>query len=188
MTADRHHEARLSLIPTTLKAANAYIAQHHRHNRPVPGCISVVGVSDGEQLRGVAVIGRPIARALDDGFTAEVRRCCTDGAPNACSMLYRAAWRAVKALGYHKLITYTLPEEGGASLRASGFKLVGEAGGGQWRRHGRTATATYPTGKKLRWELPTHERGSAATRAQVRRASDPAERADTPARHKRRPR
>ena len=60
-------------------------------NRPVPGCISVVGVSDGERLRGVAVVGRPIARALDDGLTAEVRRCCTDGAPNACSF-YRAAW------------------------------------------------------------------------------------------------
>ena len=116
---------RLTIVPTTLKVANAYIAQYHRHNRPVPGCISVVGVSDGERLRGVAVVGRPIARALDDGFTAEVRRCCTDGAPNACSMLYRAAWRAVKALGYRKVITYTLPEEGGASLKASGFTLAG---------------------------------------------------------------
>lgn len=146
---------RLSLIPTTLKTANAFIAQYHRHNRPVPGCISVVGVTDGEELRGVAVVGRPIARALDDGWTAEVRRCCTDGAPNACSMLYRAAWRACKALGYRKIITYTLPEEGGASLRASGFTLVGEAGGGRWNRPGRPAADTHPTGKKLRWELLT---------------------------------
>jgi hypothetical protein len=119
-----------------LKVANAFIAQYHRHNKSVPGCISVVGVTDGEQLRGVAVVGRPIARALDDGYTAEVRRCCTDGAPNACSMLYRAAWRACKALGYSKIITYTLPEEGGASLRASGFILVGEAGWGRWNRPG----------------------------------------------------
>jgi hypothetical protein len=104
----------------------------------------------------VAVVGRPIARALDDGFTAEVRRCCTDGAPNACSMLYRAAWRAVKALGYRKVITYTLPEEGGASLRASGFTLAdANAGGGRWNRPGRPATDTHPTGKKLRWELLT---------------------------------
>lgn len=147
---------RLTIVPTTLKAANTYIAQYHRHNRPVPGCISVVGVSDGEQLRGVAVVGRPIARALDDGFTAEVRRCCTDGAPNACSMLYRAAWRAVKALGYRKVITYTLPEEGGASLRASGFTLAdANAGGGRWNRPGRRAADTHPTGKKLRWELLT---------------------------------
>jgi hypothetical protein len=147
---------RLTIVPTTLKVANAYIAQYHRHNRPVPGCISVVGVSDGERLRGVAVVGRPIARALDDGFTAEVRRCCTDGAPNACSMLYRAAWRAVKALGYRKVITYTLPEEGGASLRASGFTLAdAQAGGGRWNRPGRPAADTHPTGKKLRWELLT---------------------------------
>jgi hypothetical protein len=102
------------------------------------------------------VVGRPIARALDDGFTAEVRRCCTDGAPNACSMLYRAAWRAVKALGYRKVITYTLPEEGGASLRASGFTLAdANAGGGRWNRPGRRAADTHPTGKKLRWELLT---------------------------------
>ena len=152
--AHERSSLRLTIVPTTLKAANAYIAQYHRHNRPVPGCISVVGVSDGEQLRGVAVVGRPIARALDDGFTAEVRRCCTDGAPNACSMLYRAAWRAVKALGYRKVITYTLPEEGGASLRASGFTLADtNAGGGRWNRPGRPAADTHPTGKKLRWEL-----------------------------------
>jgi hypothetical protein len=154
--AHERSSLRLTIVPTTLKAANAYIAQYHRHNRPVPGCISVVAVSDGERLRGVAVVGRPIARALDDGFTAEVRRCCTDGAPNACSMLYRAAWRAVKALGYRKVITYTLPEEGGASLRASGFTLAdANAGGGRWNRPGRRAADTHPTGKKLRWELLT---------------------------------
>jgi hypothetical protein len=102
----------------------------------VPGCISVVGVTDGTQLRGVAVVGRPIARALDDGYTAEVRRCCTDGAPNACSMLYRAAWRSAKALGYRKLITDA------------------NAGGGTWNRPGRRANDTHPLGKKLRLEMP----------------------------------
>jgi hypothetical protein len=81
----------LWLVPVTLRIANAFIVQHHRHNKPVPGCVCVVGVTDGEKLRGVAVIGRPVARRLHDGYTAEVRRCCTDGAPNACSMLYRAA-------------------------------------------------------------------------------------------------
>ncbi|HWX44048.1 MAG TPA: XF1762 family protein [Solirubrobacteraceae bacterium] len=143
------------LVPVTLRIANAFIVQHHRHNKPVPGCVCVVGVTDGEALRGVVVIARPVARRLQDGYTAEVRRCCTDGAPNACSMLYRAAWRAVKALGYRKLVTYTLPEEGGASLRASGFTLIGETGGGRWRRPDRPATDTHPPCKKLRWELPT---------------------------------
>lgn len=142
-------------MPVTLKVANSFVAEHHRHNKPVPGCVSVVGVTDGKKLRGVAVIGRPIARALDDGYTAEVRRCCTDGAPNACSMLYRAAWRAVKALGYRKLITYTLPEEGGASLRASGFPPPVQAGGGHWNKPGRPAADDHPLGKKLRWEMPT---------------------------------
>lgn len=148
---------RLELVPVSLKTANAYVAEHHRHNRPVAGCVSVVGVrrEDGE-LCGVAVIGRPVARMLDDGYTAEVRRVCTDGTYNACSMLLRAAWRAVKALGYRKLITYTLPEEGGASLRAAGFKLVKtDAGGGRWNRPGRPAADTHPLGKKYRWELPT---------------------------------
>lgn len=150
---DRPH---LTLVPISLKAANAYVAEHHRHNRPVAAGVCVVGVREGERLCGVAIIGRPVARMLDDGFTAEVRRVCTDGTYNACSMLLRAAWRAVKALGYRKLITYTLPEEGGASLRAAGFKLVKtDAGGGRWNRPGRPAADTHPLGHKYRWELPT---------------------------------
>lgn len=155
---DRHLRDRpdLTLVPISLKVANAYVAEHHRHNRPVAAGVCVVGVREGERLCGVAIIGRPVARMLDDGFTAEVRRVCTDGTYNACSMLLRAAWRAVKALGYGKLITYTLPEEGGASLRAAGFKLVKtDAGGGRWNRPGRPAADTHPLGHKYRWELPT---------------------------------
>lgn len=80
--------------------------------------------ADGDRLCGVSIIGRPVARRIDDGWTAEVRRCCTDGTPNACSTLLRASWRIMKALGDRKVITFTLPEEGGASLRAAGFRLV----------------------------------------------------------------
>ncbi|HSS32700.1 MAG TPA: XF1762 family protein [Solirubrobacterales bacterium] len=150
---DRPH---LTLVPISLKVANAYVAEHHRHNRPVAAGVCVVGVREEERLCGVAIIGRPVARMLDDGYTAEVRRVCTDGTYNACSMLLRAAWRAVKALGYSKLITYTLPEEGGASLRAAGFKLVKtDAGGGRWNQPGRPAADTHPLGHKYRWELPT---------------------------------
>jgi hypothetical protein len=89
----------------------------------------------------------------DDGWTAEVTRLCTDGTPNACSMLYRAAWRAARSLGYRRLITYTLAEEGGASLRASGFTLLGEAGGGSWSRGNRPRVDKHPTQGKLKWEL-----------------------------------
>jgi len=50
----------------------------------------------------------------------EVTRVATDGTPNACSLLYAAAWQAAKALGYRTLLTYTQKGESGASLRAAG--------------------------------------------------------------------
>jgi hypothetical protein len=143
----------LALVPLTLREANAFVAEHHRHHKPARGCIAVVGVEDDGRVCGVGIAGRPSARMLQDGYTAEVTRCCTDGARNAPSMIYRALWRAVKALGYRKLVTYTLPEEGGASLRASGFKLIGEAGGGSWDRRDRPRVDLHPTQSKLRWEL-----------------------------------
>ena len=89
---------------------------------------------------------------MDDGWTLEVSRCCTDGSRNAASMLYRACWRATRELGYRKLITYTLPEEGGASLRGAGFRLIGERGGGSWSRPSRPRVDTHPTQGKLLWE------------------------------------
>ena len=143
----------LHVVPTTLREAAAYIAEHHRHHRPPRGCICVLSVADDEgAVRGVAVIGRPVSRHLQDGFTAEVTRVATDGAKNACSMLYGAAWRAVRALGYRRLVTYTLPDEGGASLRGAGWTLIGEAGGGPWSREGRPRVDLHPQQVKLRWE------------------------------------
>jgi hypothetical protein len=85
-----------------------------------------LGVAIGGTLAGIATIGRPVARAFDDGYTLEVNRTCTDGTPNANSMLYGAAWRATKALGYRRLITYTQAGESGASLRAAGWTVVAE--------------------------------------------------------------
>jgi len=141
------------LTPITLAEANQFVAVNHRHHSPVVGCIFCAAVSVDTTVRGVAIVGRPVSRMLDDGWTAEVLRCCTDGTKNACSMLYRAAWRAVRALGYRRLITYTLPEEGGASLRGAGFKLIGQAGGGSWSRKERPRVDTHPLQAKLRWEL-----------------------------------
>lgn len=143
---------KLSLQPITLREANAFVAKHHRHHRPSRGCIACVAVSESDVVRGVAIIGRPVSRLLDDGWTAEVVRVATDGAKNACSMLYGAAWRACRALGYRRLVTYTLPEEGGASLRAAGWRCIGEAGGGSWDRKDRPRVDTHPTQTKLRWE------------------------------------
>lgn len=85
---------KLSLQPITLREANAFVEMHHRHHQPARGCIATVAVNDGERVRGVAIIGRPVARMLQDGYTAEVIRVATDGARNACSMLYGAGARA----------------------------------------------------------------------------------------------
>ena len=140
-------------MPMTLREADAFVAQHHRHHRPPQGAMFAIGASDGEAIVGVVIVGKPVARLLADGWTCEVTRLATDGRRNACSMLYRAAWRAARAMGYRRLVTYTLPEEGGSSLRAAGFQLIGEAGGGSWSRPSRPTVDTHPLQVKLRWEL-----------------------------------
>lgn len=142
----------LALTPVTLREAHAFVAEWHRHHKPSRGGIFALAVSDGPQVRGVAVIGRPVARMLADDWTAEVTRVCTDGARNACSMLYAASWRACKAMGYRRLVTYTLPSEGGASLRAAGWRLVGEAGGGNWNCTSRPRVDSEHQQIKFRWE------------------------------------
>lgn len=141
------------LVPTTLTDAHSFVRQFHRHHRPSVGGLFAAAVAVEDKVVGVVVVGRPVARMSSDGWTCEVTRLCTDGTPNACSMLYRAAWRAAKALGYKRLVTYTLPEEGGASLRGAGFKEIGRAGGGDWSRSKRPRVDTHPTQEKIKWEL-----------------------------------
>jgi len=114
------------VCPVTITEAKAFVSKHHRHNRAPLSALFAVGVSEGEDLIGVAIVGRPVARGLDDGRTVEVTRLCTTGTRNACSMLYGAAWRAAQALGYHRAVTYTLASEPGASLKASGWKRDAE--------------------------------------------------------------
>lgn len=142
----------LELVPITLREANAFVEAHHRHHGASRGCIVCVAVAEGA-IRGVAIVGRPVARNLDDQWTAEVTRLCTDGTRNACSMLYAASWRAVRALGYRRLVTYTLESEGGASLRAAGFKVVGQVTGRSWSCASRPRVDTAPHQNKLRWEI-----------------------------------
>ena len=142
----------LRIVPCSLREANAFVLAHHRHHDPARGCKFTLAVAEGETIRGIAIVGRPVSRHMDDGWTLEVNRVATDGAMNACSMLYGASWRAAKAIGYHKLITYTLPEEGGASLRAAGWICIGEAGGGKWSCTSRPRVDTHPLQTKLCWE------------------------------------
>ena len=109
-----------------------------------------MALSDGQGvIHGVAVVGRPISRYLDDGRTAEVTRLCTDGTFNGCSFLYGCCARIAREMGFRKIITYTLAEEGGASLRASGWSCApGFRGGGSWNVPGRPRTESRNTGPK----------------------------------------
>lgn len=148
----------LRIVPCELDAANDFVARRHRHHQPVVGHKFSLAVVDGEGvLRGVCIVGRPVARHRDDGLTLEVTRLCTDGARNACSILYGAARRACFALGYRRIGTYTLPAEGGASLRACGWKCLGERGGGKWGRDGRPREDRGNTEAKLLWEDTAEE-------------------------------
>ena len=109
-------------VPIKHLEAAEFVGNFHRHNKPPAGSVFCVGASDGAKLIGVAIVGRPVARNLDDGRTLEVTRCCVvDDAPKgSCSFLYARCWQAAKALGWQKLITYTLQSESGASLRGGG--------------------------------------------------------------------
>jgi hypothetical protein len=157
--ADAAHRAeacgvrRLSLVPVTLREANVYTARLHRHNAPVAGHKFSIAVADESGLiRGVSIVGRPCARHLDDGWTVEVRRVTTDGCPNACSMLYAACWRAARAMGYRRCITYTLLTEPGTSLRAVGWRVVGVVKAQSWHCPSRPRVDVAPLQEKLRWE------------------------------------
>jgi hypothetical protein len=116
----------MDIRPISLKFAQEFVREHHRHNKPPVGHKFSVGLFAGEKCVGVAIAGRPIARMLDDGLTLEVVRTCTDGTRNANSMLYGAIVRAATALGYRKCVTYTQHDESGASLRGAGWAIAKE--------------------------------------------------------------
>lgn len=143
----------LELVPITLKEANKFVEQYHRHHKPTTGHKFSIAVAKDDQIVGVAIVGRPVSRYLDDGWTLEVNRLCTDGTRNACSMLYAAAWRAARAMGYKKVITYILNTEPGTSLKAAGWKCVGEAGGERWTGKRKPEVDLYPAQMKLRFEI-----------------------------------
>lgn len=157
---------RLRIVPCSIERAKAYVEALHRHHTPSTGARWAVAVADEDgRVRGVAMIGRPVARLLDDGWTLEVNRVATDGCPNACSALYGASKRIAHAFGYSKLITYTRVDEPGASLRGAGWDNDGEIRARSWDMPGRRRIdkteivrrqrwVTYPTGKEsvnLEW-------------------------------------
>jgi hypothetical protein len=143
---------RIKIVPCELDEANAFIAKHHRHHGKAVGHKFSLAAALGDVIVGVCVVGRPVARMLQDGFTLEVTRLATDGTKNACSALYAAAWRCARAMGYRRLVTYILASENGVSVSAAGWKLVGSAGGGSWSRDSRPRVDKHPLQSKMRYE------------------------------------
>jgi hypothetical protein len=143
----------LILTPITFRVACAFIDAHHRHHTAPRGYLFGIGLSKSRELVGVATVGRPSARLLQDGFTAEVTRLCVlDNQPNACSKLYAACWRAARALGYTRLVTYILESESGTSIKAAGWQLIGATRGGSWSRESRQRLDVL-TEPKQRYEV-----------------------------------
>lgn len=143
----------MEIVPIKQSEAKAYITKHHRHHKAPVGSIFQIAVAKNGKIVGVCMVGRPVSRHLDNGWCLEVNRLCTDGTKNACSMLYSAAWRVAKNLGYKKLITYILEDENGASLRASNWHEVGSRGGGSWNSKSRPRVDEHPTQKKILFEI-----------------------------------
>ena len=150
---------KLQVIPISLREANEFVINFHRHSKKTRGHKYSIGASDGENLVGVAIVGSPVARKLDDGFTAEVLRVCVkdDSPKNTCSFLYGRSWRIWQQMGGKRMITYTLQKESGSSLRAVDWKIVGETkvwkeGTGWATRPGREWQPIYGQ-QKFRWEV-----------------------------------
>lgn len=144
---------RLEIVPCELDEANVFVAVHHRHHKPVVGHRFSIAAAVGHKVVGVAIVGRPTARRLNDGWTLEVTRLATDGTKNACSALYAAAWRAARAIGYRRVVTFTLSTEPGTSLQAAGWKVVGTTPGRSWSVPSRPRIDKHPLQPRLRWEI-----------------------------------
>lgn len=151
----------LKIRPCTLKTANEFVQLYHRHHKPTVGHKFSICCYDDDRLCGVAICGRPVSRHLDNGFTLEINRLCTDGTYNACSKLYGACKRIAKEMGFKKIITYILESENGASLKASGYICEGKAGGAVWtgKRSGRDNGV--PKEMKTKWSVTFEEDNNA---------------------------
>lgn len=145
------------IVSVRQSTAKQFVREHHEHCPPPAGWKFGAGVVNGAELIGVVMVGRPVARMLDDGTRLEVnrvavRRDMTPGLTwNACSMLYAAAAKEARKLGYRELITYTLDSESAVSLKASGWQEDGRSRGGGWSRPSRPRLGGSPTTPKRRW-------------------------------------
>ena len=145
---------RLAIVPITLRDARTWVDRVHRHHRAPQGGLFAIAVAKDAAIVGVAIVGRPVSRNLDDGWTVEVTRVAVvEGIRNTCSKLYAASWRTARGMGYRKAITYMLQEETGISVKAAGWKCIGKTEGGSWSRDERPRIDRHPVQAKLRWEI-----------------------------------
>ena len=144
---------KIEIVPIKQDEAKMFINTYHRHHKAPRGSIFQIGAAANDKIVGVIMVGRPVSRILDNGWTLEVNRLCTDGTKNVCSMLYAAAWRVTKNLGYKKLITYILDTETGSSLKATNFKKIGETRNRSWNTRTRPRVDKHPLQKKIKFEI-----------------------------------
>lgn len=142
----------MTIVPIELSEANAFVRLHHRHHGAVVGHKYSVAAECNGEVVGVAIVGRPVARGNQDGYTLEVTRLATDGTKNACSMLYAAAWRVARAMGYRRLITYILDTESGVSIRAAGWRELYHVKGRSWDCPSRPRVDKHPKQGKIMFE------------------------------------
>ncbi|MGO7089463.1 XF1762 family protein [Rhizobium leguminosarum] len=142
----------LFVVPMDLESANDWVSFFHRHHPPVVGHKFSLGCMKDNDIVGVVIVGRPVSRVRDNGWTLEVTRLATDGTKNACSFLYGAAARAGFALGYRRIGTYILASEPGTTLKAAGWRQIGEVKGRSWSAPSRPRVDRHPTQDKLLFE------------------------------------
>lgn len=145
----------MNIVPISLKDANEFVLINHRHNKPTQGHKWSLGLlNDCGLLIGVGIVGRPVSRILDDGFTLEILRVCTNGERNSNSFLYGRIVKIARLMGYKKIITYTLEKETGASLRAVGARPEKASKPSSWGRKNRPRKEqSIYYEQKIRWEL-----------------------------------
>lgn len=151
----------MEIKPIGLREANDFVDQYHRHNKHCRGCKFCLALYHEDQLMGVAICGRPIARNLDDNYTLEILRVCViNTAPKgANSKLYARCKRIGQLMGYKRIITYTLKSESQCSLRAVSARKEADVKSDDWgsknRKRKRKSQPVYKE-EKIRWNLINH--------------------------------
>ena len=141
------------IVPISFRYACNVVELFHRHHKPPQGHKFSIGLEVDGVMAAVVIVGRPVARGLDDGRTLEVTRICVieDGIKNCVSILLGTVCKAGKAMGYLKIVTYILEEEYGSSLKASNFTIDGYVHGRSWSTPSRLREDKHPLDNKVRY-------------------------------------